>query len=96
MNLGKFLLGIAAGVAVGVTVGVLFAPHKGSKTRRKIVERQVELTDDLENRIDEFINLLSKKYESIKEGATHITEAWVSKPEGTNHNPKSNDQKVSS
>lgn len=96
MNLGKVLLGITAGVAVGVTLGVLFAPHKGSKTRRKIVERQNELTDDLENRIDEFISLLTKKYESIKERATHISETWISKPEGTNHNPKTSDQKVPS
>ena len=36
MGSGKVLLGVLAGVAVGATLGILFAPDKGSETRKKI------------------------------------------------------------
>ena len=39
MGTGKILLGVLAGVAAGATLGILFAPAKGSKTRKKIIEK---------------------------------------------------------
>jgi gas vesicle protein len=36
----NFLPGLLAGAAVGIIVGILFAPDKGSETRRKIREKE--------------------------------------------------------
>ena len=36
MKAGKVFLGVLAGVAAGAVLGILFAPDKGSKTRKKI------------------------------------------------------------
>lgn len=32
-------IGIASGVVAGVVIGILFAPDKGSNTRRRIIRR---------------------------------------------------------
>lgn len=38
MSSGKVVLGMLAGLAAGAVLGILFAPEKGSKTRRKILD----------------------------------------------------------
>ncbi len=37
--MGKLWVGVAGAGAVGVVIGILFAPRKGSETRKAIVER---------------------------------------------------------
>lgn len=46
-NSGGILIGILTGVAIGVGVGILFAPNKGSKTRKKLKNVAVDTKQDV-------------------------------------------------
>jgi len=67
MSSGKVLLGVLAGVAAGALLGILFAPEKGSTTRRKIVSKGEEYVDDLKEKFGEFVDKVADKFESAKE-----------------------------
>jgi len=43
MSTGKVLLGVLAGIAVGATLGILFAPDKGSTTRKKFPKKAMSM-----------------------------------------------------
>jgi gas vesicle protein len=46
----RILVALGIGVAVGSILGVLFAPNKGTETRRKIADSSEELTNKIKNR----------------------------------------------
>jgi gas vesicle protein len=69
MNTGKVLLGVLAGVATGALLGILFAPEKGTKTRRKIMESGDDYVDELKSKFDDLVNSISHKFESSKKDA---------------------------
>lgn len=46
-NMGKMSIAILTGVAIGVGVGILFAPQKGSKTRKKLKNVAVDTKQDV-------------------------------------------------
>lgn len=62
MGSGKVLLGVLAGVAVGATLGILFAPDKGSATRKKISKKGDEYTEELKEKFNEFLDSISEKF----------------------------------
>ena len=64
----SLLSGIAAGAAAGVAMGILYAPDKGSETRRKISMKGEELRDNLKHKFDE-----------VREDASDLLEKGKSK-----------------
>ncbi|WP_310560484.1 YtxH domain-containing protein [Flavobacterium sp.] len=65
MNSSKVVLGILGGVAAGALLGVLFAPEKGSKTRRKIVNKSSDFVDDVKDKFEDLYEDVTNKYENL-------------------------------
>lgn len=65
MNSSKLLLGVIGGVAAGALMGILFAPEKGSKTRKKIMYKANDGADALKNKFDSLLDSMHQKYENI-------------------------------
>ena len=59
------ILGVVAGLAAGTLLGVLFAPDKGSKTRKKIKNKTSEAKKNLKDEFDNFLDTASKKYNAL-------------------------------
>ncbi len=72
MSTGKVLLGVMAGVAIGALLGVLFAPDKGSVTRKKIIKTGEDLKDDVKESFNEFLDDLSEKFEKVKDDVSDV------------------------
>lgn len=53
MNSSKVLLAILGGVAVGAAIGILFAPDKGSETRKKVSDAAKDFTDKASQKVKE-------------------------------------------
>lgn len=61
MKTGKALLGIMAGLTTGVVLGLIFAPEKGSDSRKKLSKRGEEIVEALKKSLDgKFAELTSK------------------------------------
>ncbi len=81
MNSGKVIVGILASLAAGAALGILFAPEKGSQTRRNIFKKGEDITGDLEEKFHSFIAGVKEKYESLSNDATHMGRAGADKAE---------------
>jgi len=74
MNNKKTVLGLIALAAAGALAGVLFAPDKGSKTRKKIKGKAEDFSGSLRNSFDEFMYELKKAYRSGSSEAGELSE----------------------
>jgi gas vesicle protein len=63
---GKVLLGVLAGLAAGALLGILFAPNKGSETRRKIAKKGEEVTGGIKETFNDLIDELNQKIDTAK------------------------------
>lgn len=61
MKKASIVLVAMGGIVTGLVFGILFAPYKGSKTRRKISKKGEELTDELKNKIYQFGEFINEK-----------------------------------
>jgi gas vesicle protein len=72
MNTNKVVLGLIGGLAIGALAGVLFAPAKGSKTRKRIMKKGNSYTKEIKDKIEEFYNSAVTKYDNVLEQAKDI------------------------
>ncbi len=81
MSAGKIVLGVLAGFAAGAVVGILFAPDKGSATRRKLMDAANDVAEDLKTKISESISNVSDQFESTINGLKDHASSGTSKVE---------------
>jgi len=55
------------GMGVGAVLGILFAPHKGSKTRKKIAKRGTDLKEGWENLKETVANKIENSGDSLND-----------------------------
>lgn len=72
MNSSKVLLGILGGVAAGAIAGILFAPAKGTKTRKRIVNTGAGYAKEVKEKFDKVTKDFSKQYDSILQDAREL------------------------
>lgn len=75
----KMIGALLIGSAIGGALGILFAPDKGSETRKKILAKGNDLTDGMKDKFDNFIKDVKEKFEKVKEDVAKDAEQAKSK-----------------
>ena len=79
MNSGKVVLSALVGAAAGVTIGVLFAPDKGTNTRKKIAKKKDDYVDGLKDKLHGYVDVMSHKLDAAKTEAGNLIEQGKAK-----------------
>lgn len=70
-NLGKCLLAFAGGAIAGITLGVLFAPAKGTTTRRKIARKSHYAIESAKDKVEDIKDRMADLIDEIEDIAEH-------------------------
>jgi gas vesicle protein len=84
MTSGKVVLGALAGLAIGASLGILFAPDKGTDTRKKITRKGNDYVSDMGDKFNDFIENMTGKFETMMDDASHLVENGKAKMEKVN------------
>ncbi|MHB8259612.1 MAG: YtxH domain-containing protein [Bacteroidia bacterium] len=71
-NTGKVIGALIVGAAIGAALGILFAPDKGSETRKKILAQGDDLTDGMKEKFNDFLEEIKKEVETVKDKANEF------------------------
>lgn len=80
-NTGKIAGALLIGAAVGAALGIIFAPDKGSETRKKILTGGEDLTDAMKEKFQSFLEEVKKDMELVKNKANAVIGNGVTKAE---------------
>ncbi len=76
-NTNKILTAVGAGIVVGAIVGVLFAPEKGSETRKKISGQGKKIVEDVQNKFRRGRNKFNDLADDLLQAAREKGERMV-------------------
>jgi gas vesicle protein len=88
-NTVKVILGVLAGLAVGTMLGVLFAPNKGTDTRKKITKKGEDYVDTIKEKFSEFLDGITDRFEKAKEEGEEMVSNGKAKLEHAEREAKS-------
>lgn len=74
MGNSKVLWGFLAGAAIGGALGILFAPDKGTETRRKIAEKSGDISDSLKSKFNDFVDGVRDNFSAARDEAEDVAE----------------------
>jgi gas vesicle protein len=72
MGAGKIFTSVLAGAAAGAILGILFAPEKGTETRRKIAEKSSEIAGNVKDKYNDLSDTVSEKYDQAKQKLSNL------------------------
>ena len=73
MNNSKVLVGLFAGVAIGATLGILFAPDKGTETRKKIKDKSDDYKQKATDKYGDIVDAAQQKYDTVRSKFNELT-----------------------
>ena len=78
--------GFLIGAAVGAVLGILFAPNKGSETRRHLAYSRDNLTNSIKDQYGNLIDSVNNEISDVKNKATEALEKGIASVEKVKHN----------
>ena len=71
INNGKLVGAVLLGAAIGGILGVLFAPDKGTETRKKILAKGGDLRDSIKDKFTGLMDNVEEMEEEVEEKIHH-------------------------
>jgi gas vesicle protein len=72
MNGLKATLGIIVGTLTGLSIGILFAPNKGTRTRKRITRNGIRLAEDLGDKLLDLNDEVRMKVRSARKDTADL------------------------
>jgi gas vesicle protein len=74
---GRLVGALVVGALAGAALGILFAPEKGIRTRKNIIDGAKDLADDIKRKMKNEASELRKKAEDLEEQAKDKVEEVI-------------------
>ena len=81
MKTGQLLIGALVGITAGAIIGILYAPKKGSVTRRFIAQKGSDYVDDMKERFNDNLKVVNQKIDSLKDEVKTLVKKGLLKAE---------------
>lgn len=76
-NTGKIVTAVAAGAVAGAVLGILFAPDKGSETRKKINEQGKKVAEGLKTKFEKVSGKCNDLKDDIRQKMKETAEEFA-------------------